>query len=56
MPQDKEKDLAYVNDFQTPMNVGKYMVSLIPCNVKTVLEPTPGLGHIVRILNGGGGM
>src|ERR1700694_5879712 len=50
MPQDKTKDLAYVNDFQTPVNVCEYMVDLLPASVKTVLEPTPGIGNLVRKL------
>ena len=54
MPQDKNKDAAYVNDFQTPIDVAEYMVSLLPINVKTVLEPTPGIGNVVAALNGGG--
>ena len=37
-------------DFQTPPAVCKYMVSLIPSGVKTVLEPTPGIGNIVANL------
>lgn len=52
MPQDKTKDIAYVNDFQTPPNVCKYMASLIPEGTKTVLEPTPGQGNLVRALSG----
>ena len=40
----------YKDQFQTPKNVAKYMVSLIPEGVKTVLEPTPGLGTIVNEL------
>lgn len=32
MPQNKNTDIAYVNDFQTPEDVAKYMVSLIPKN------------------------
>lgn len=51
MAQDKTKDLAYVNDFQTPENVAKYMASLIPEGVNTVLEPTPGIGNIVKYLD-----
>lgn len=39
-------------DFQTPETICKYMTSLIPDGVITVLEPTPGLGNIVRELNG----
>lgn len=37
-------------DFQTPSYIAKYMVSLIPSRVITVLEPTPGIGNIVREL------
>lgn len=37
-------------DFQTPLNVCKYMTSLIPAGVIAVLEPTPGLGNIVSCL------
>jgi type I restriction-modification system DNA methylase subunit len=38
--------------FQTPIPVVEYMCNLIPAGVQTVLEPTPGLGHIVSRLNG----
>jgi len=38
--------------FQTPPFVARYMISLIPDGVKTVLEPTPGQGNIVKELNG----
>lgn len=38
------------NDFQTPPAVAKYMVSLLPNGIKTVLEPTPGIGNIVQEL------
>jgi hypothetical protein len=34
-------------DFQTPPPICKYMVSLIPAGVRTVLEPTPGIGNIL---------
>jgi hypothetical protein len=34
-------------DYQTPLEVVKYMASLIPSGVRTVLEPTPGIGNIV---------
>lgn len=37
-------------DFQTPIEVCKYMVSLIPENAATVLEPTPGKGNIISLL------
>jgi hypothetical protein len=50
MPQDKTKDAAYVNDFQTPEYIANYMASLIPDGVCTVLEPTPGMGNLVKAL------
>ncbi len=37
-------------DFQTPPDVCRYMVSLVPLTAKTILEPTPGIGNIVEIL------
>jgi hypothetical protein len=48
----------FKNDFQTPVPVARYMVSLLPqsCNpnvvgvVRSVLEPTPGVGHIKTAL------
>lgn len=43
-----------VNDFQTPPEVCNYMVSLLPDNVKTVLEPTKGIGNVVSALIVGG--
>lgn len=42
MSQNRNKDAAYVNDFQTPPNVGAYMASLVPQWCFTALEPTPG--------------
>lgn len=39
------------NDFQTPIWCCKYMKTLIPDNVKTILEPTIGEGNIVNLLN-----
>jgi type I restriction-modification system DNA methylase subunit len=44
------KDLSA--DFQTPVNVCKFMASLVPDGVKSVLEPTAGAGNIVRALAG----
>lgn len=41
-------------DFQTPPAVAEYMVSLIPEGCKTVLEPTPGIGNIVKALENKG--
>lgn len=37
-------------NFQTPEAVCDYMVSMIPKEHKTIFEPTPGLGNIVRSL------
>lgn len=37
-------------NFQTPPEICKYMISLLPNNVKSVLEPTPGNGNILREL------
>lgn len=42
----------FLNDFQTPINVCQYMRSLIPDGVKTILEPTPGAGNLVSVLDG----
>lgn len=41
-----------VNDFQTPPDVCRYMVSLLPNRIKTVLEPTKGKGNLVAALKG----
>ncbi len=35
-------------EFQTPPFVAKYMCSLIPEHCTSILEPTPGIGNIVR--------
>ena len=45
----KKKD--YTTQFQTPPAVCRYMASLIPGHVKTVLEPTPGIGNLVSALS-----
>ena len=37
-------------DFQTPPEVCRYMASLLPPGINTVLEPTPGDGNMVRAL------
>jgi|GEM_PF-848468 len=47
----KKKTAAeLINDFQTPEDVCRYMVSLLPNHVKTVLEPTKGNGNLVAAL------
>jgi type I restriction-modification system DNA methylase subunit len=38
----------FKRDFQTPHEVCRYMVDLLPVGVKKVLEPTPGDGNIVK--------
>jgi type I restriction-modification system DNA methylase subunit len=39
-------------NFQTPIEIAQYMCTMIPENTRTILEPTPGEGHIVQCLNG----
>lgn len=41
-------------NFQTPVEVCKYMVSMVPDGVKRVLEPTPGIGNLVSVLESAG--
>ena len=38
-------------DFQTPEWICRQMVSLVPLGTKTILEPTPGEGNLVRALS-----
>ncbi|WP_299673291.1 hypothetical protein [uncultured Tenacibaculum sp.] len=38
--------LKHKNDFQTPTDVAKYMVNMLPSDIVDVLEPTAGLGRI----------
>lgn len=40
----------YINDFQTPEDVARYMASLLPPTVTTAFEPTKGRGNLVRAL------
>ncbi len=35
-------------DFQTPPPVADYMAGMIPLGARTILEPTPGEGNLVR--------
>lgn len=35
-------------EFQTPAIVAKHMVKMIPTNAKTILEPTAGIGRLVK--------
>jgi type I restriction-modification system DNA methylase subunit len=44
--------MDYRTSFQTPPEVCQYMARMIPAGVRTVLEPTPGVGNLVRALNG----
>jgi type I restriction-modification system DNA methylase subunit len=37
-------------NFQTPIEVCDYMVNMVPDHVNKVLEPTPGIGNIVKSL------
>lgn len=55
--QNKKSDRSYVNDFQTPPHIAKYMVDLLDAGggvIKTVLEPTPGIGNVVKALKNKG--
>lgn len=40
----------YIADFQTPPEIAEYMASLVPDGCISVLEPTPGIGNLVRAL------
>lgn len=41
----------FATDFQTPMNVCRYMVNLIPYRSEhKILEPTPGVGNLVTAI------
>lgn len=40
----------WLTDFQTPVPVCNYMASLIPDGVRSVLEPTAGLGNLLRAI------
>lgn len=42
------KELRIDTNFQTPVPVAAYMASLLPNNCGTILEPTPGMGNLVR--------
>ena len=37
-------------NYQTPLEVCNYMADLIPDDAISILEPTPGMGNIVRVL------
>ncbi|WP_417200075.1 hypothetical protein [Bizionia sp.] len=39
-----------MNKYQTPKDVAEYMVSLLPNDIRYVLEPTPGKGNLVKAL------
>lgn len=42
----------YTKEFQTPPEVCRYMASLVPPTAISVLEPTPGVGNLVKALCG----
>jgi len=42
------------DSFQTPEVVANFMASFIPVACGTILEPTPGLGNLVRAVEGKG--
>lgn len=47
----KGKEISILDKYQTPLDVAEFMVSLLPQSAKHILEPTPGLGNIVNVLN-----
>lgn len=38
------------HNFQTPTDVCDYMAKMVPQTANTILEPTPGLGNLVRAI------
>lgn len=42
-----ETQASKATEFQTPLNVARYMAAMIPKNTRTLLEPTPGIGNLV---------
>jgi hypothetical protein len=44
MPEGSAED--FKTDFQTPVPVANYMISLLPAGIRTVCEPTKGIGNI----------
>lgn len=43
-------DLKVHTDFQTPVPVCEYMADMVPRSARNILEPTPGIGNLVRAL------
>jgi type I restriction-modification system DNA methylase subunit len=43
-----EAKTSFRTEFQTPVHVAKYMVKMIPDGCVSILEPTPGIGRIVK--------
>lgn len=46
-PIDQAKE-DFRTEFQTPVRVAKHMVRMIPKGCVTILEPTPGIGRIIK--------
>ena len=38
-------------NLQTPLYICRYMISMIPDRVTTILDPTPGKGNLIKLLN-----
>lgn len=51
LPPDLNDAELWRTDFQTPVNVAEFMVKEIPLGARTVLEPTPGIGRIVKAIH-----
>lgn len=50
--QENSSSKDYRSEFQTPRDVCKYMASMVPSGSVNILEPSPGIGNIVRELSG----
>lgn len=42
------------DEFQTPLHICEYMAGFLPISAGRILEPTPGCGNLVSVLNGHG--
>src|ERR1700743_1450013 len=45
---------GFTRHYQTPPDVCRYMASLIPPYCQTILEPTPGIGNLVKAISDNG--
>lgn len=50
MVKESTSGISIDKNFQTPIEVVEFMLSMVPKETKTILEPTPGIGNIVKAL------